>query len=222
MNVEYIKDNGYVVETSRATYVFDYVEGNLSGHYLRRDKPLIFLVSKDDPTYFSQSILAYEKTMIFSDDFNFAPFRKVFMMAHNENIHLGFSQIFSFNSGNGGLSYLIKEADVSIFCGGPMGISQNSNKQQYAILKQNFMEAIRPVFEFAPVDILIFGVNPMNQKDYDEGARYAIVGLGPKVFFPTRFGDYRDLSSFTTWASTMDKTRFYLPRHSNRKFEGVL
>lgn len=222
MNVEYINNNGYVVETDRATYVFDFVEGNLSGHYLRRDKPLLFVVSKDDPMYFSQSVLSYDKTTIFSNDFELAPYRKVFKMDVNENIHFGFAQIFSFDSGNGGLSYLIKEGDTSIFYGGSMGISQRSSTKSYEVLKSNFIDAMSPVMAHAPVDVLIFAVNPRNQHDYDEGARYAIVGLGPKVFFPIRFGNHRDISRFVDWSEKMDETKFYIPRHDNRKYEGVL
>ena len=222
MNIEYINNNGYVVESDRATYVFDFVEGKLSGNYLRRDKPLLFIVSKNDPAYFSQSVLSYDKTSIFSDDFEFNPYRKVFMMGDNENIHFGFAQVFSFDSGNGGMSYLIKEKDVSIFYGGSMGIAQSSSVKPYDVLKRDFISAMSPIMKYAPVDVLIFGVDPSNQKDYEEAARYAIVGLGPKVFFPTRFNDYRDIDSFINWSKSMDKTVFYMPRYDNRKFEGVL
>ena len=224
MNVEYVNDNGYIVETKQAVYVFDYVDGMLPGHYLRQKKPLVFLVTIDHPRHFSQGIFSYDKTIIVPYDMGFTPFRKVFMMEPHEMIHLGFAKIHSFPTLGKGVSYLIEEEDHKVFYAGNLNLWQYKERKKDSTIKkarEAFRDIVKEVISFAPLDALIFPVNPEIGDDYDEGARYAIVALSPRKFFPTQFEELSNIKSFMKWAKEFPDTGFYFPLHKNKKYEEV-
>ena len=224
MNVEYINNNGYIVETTRAVYVFDYVEGMLPAHYLRNTKPLIFLVTTNHPEHFSQAIFSYDKTVIFPWDMGFAPYRKVFMMEPYEMVHLGFAKLHSFASCKEGVSYVIEEEDCKIFYAGTLNCWQDREKKgthNALDARDAFVKSMKPIIQKAPFDLMMFPVNASVGSDYDEGARYAIVSCAPKRFFPTQFKSRDRILNFTNWTQTLPETKFFTPGYDNNVYREV-
>ncbi|NLC64213.1 MAG: hypothetical protein GX753_00915 [Erysipelothrix sp.] len=211
MNVEYINKNGYIVETDRAVYVFDYVEGRLPAAYLRNGKPLLFFVSNNGVHHYSESIYNYRKTVVLSYDVDVTPYSRVFKMKSNEMIHLGFAKVYSFSDLNEGISYAIVEDDVRVFFGGRLNMNENDSPYQNEL----YFDLVHKINKYAPYTIAILEVNINDGMRYMEGAQYFINHCKPRHLFPLNFGE---LDGFNESIRNRE-LKFYMPKFSNHKFE---
>lgn len=222
MRVEYIDNNGYIIETNKAVYVFNYVEGLLPSTYLRSPKPLVFFVSNGGKEYYSESIYAYKKTIIYSKDIQQDPYNKVFKMYPGDNIHLGFAKVYAHGSNRDGLIYIVKEDDVSFLVAGSFNnwhYQEFASEQRVQIETSYFLEVLKSISDFKPFDMIFFPVNPDIGYNYDYGAKRAVSMLEPKHFFPTQFKRNALITDFMTWAENKKDTKFYFPKYTNQRFE---
>ncbi len=221
LRVEYINNNGYIVETDKAVYVFDFVDGFLPATYLRKNKPLIFFVTNGDKEHYSQSIYSYRKTVIFAYDILQEPYNKVFKMYPNEMIHLGFAKVYTRPTTRDGVVYIIKEDDKTIIHAGNLNnyhYQEFSSAKRVELETQNFNECLNGLREFENPDILIAPVNPVIGFNYEYGAKRSTRVLNPKHFFPTQFRRYSEISSFVTFGEAEEGTEFHFPKYNNQEF----
>lgn len=222
MRVEYIDNNGYVVETKRAVYIFNYVEGLLPAAYLRSDKPLMFFVSNAGQEYYSQSVFAYKKSVIYSHDVPQDPVNKVFKMFPGDMVHLGYAKVYAHGSNRDGLIYVVEEEDFTIVCAGSFNnwhYQETSSLKRVEMETAYFLDVLKSIQDVSPVDILIFPVNPDMGYNYDYGARKAVARLKPRFFFPTQFKRRELISEFERWAHAGSGTQFFFPKYTNQRFE---
>lgn len=218
MSVEYINDYGYIVETERAVYVFDYVDGRLPSVYFRSNKPLLFFVSNKHQSHFSDSVFNYGKTVIFSYDIPLAPYSKAFKMKSDDMIHLGFAKVLAIKNPKGGLCFVVKESDRQIFYGSDLNLYQvtgHSNSTP-AYEKEIFFNTIQSIKKQGPFDIAILEVNDKLEEKYMEGPKYFLNHCEVSHLFPTHFGE---LDEFETYIKEETKTTLHVPKFTNHKFK---
>lgn len=161
MRVEYIDKNGYLLETSEAVYVFDYVDGRLPSHYLRQDKPLLFFVSCRDENHYSEGIYSYRKTVILSYDVDVTPYSKVFKVRPDDVVHLGFAKVYVVNNPKQGVCYVIKENGRTYLFTGNMNLrfKDNAADEHTAYQKELFLNTMNELRKHGPYDLAIFDVS---------------------------------------------------------------
>ena len=222
MRVEYIDNNGYVIETEKAVYVFNFVDGLLPGTYFRNNKPLIFFVSNGNREYYSEGIYSYKKTVIFSYDILQEPYQKVFKMYPNEMIHLGFAKVYAYGTTREGVVYVVKEDDKTFIDAGNLN---NWHYQEFSTTKrvemetENFLSTLMELEGHSNPDVLIFPVNAEIGYNYDHGAKRAVRILKPKHFFPTQYERLSRINEFINWTETEENTQFHFPKYNNQIFE---
>lgn len=218
MHVEYINKNGYIVETKRAVYVFDYVDGRLPAAYLRNSKPLLFFVSNKDDAHYSQSVFSYSKTVVLSYDVDVIPYSKVFKMKHDDMLHLGFAKVFAIQVPSGGLSYIIKEVDTTLLYASHLSLYalDDGNKLTPAYEKELFFNAVKLIKAYEPFDIAILEVNSDLGDRHVDGLEYILDRIEVGHVFPTNFNE---LDPFIAWHQTNNKFKFYQPKFTNHQFE---
>lgn len=222
MRVEYIDNNGYIIETDKAVYVFDFVEGLLPSTYLRSGKPLILLVSNGNPEFYSESIYVFKKTIIYSNDIKQEPYNKVFQMFPGDMVHLGFAKVHALGSNREGLIYIIEEDGKRFMHAGNFNnwhYQEYSTEKRVEIETSYFLEILDSLKDFKPLDILIFPVNATMGYNYDHGAKRAIRVLKPKHFFPTQFKRGALIQEFASWSAQQKDTETHIPKFTNQKFE---
>lgn len=223
INVEYINNAGYVVETDKAVYIFDYVEGLLPSRYLYSDKETFFLVTSRHRNHYNESIYSYGKTVILSSDILVSPYRNVFMMSAGDEIHLGFAKIRAYDSTGGGICYLIQEDELKMLHAGSLNNWHWSERftpteSRYEIHK--FNQILQEIAIHAPLDIVIFPLEPSMGEAYDRGARDVVDTLHPLCFFPMMA--HHDDSRFFDWATSRPITTCYQPKHDNQVFRNII
>lgn len=222
MKIEYISNNGYIVETDKAVYVFDFVDGLLPSSYFRKEKPFIFFVSNNNAEYYSQGIYFYRKTVIYSFDIPQDPYNQVFKMSPGDMVHLGFAKVHAFSSTREGVSYLIEEDDHKIFHAGSLNnwhYQDNYSEKRVQMETENFLGIIDSLKAYLPIDVMIFPVNASLGYNYDHGAKRVVRLLKPKHFFPTQFNRVSLIEEFVNWAANEKETKFYFPKYTNEDFE---
>lgn len=221
LRVEYINNNGYLIETNKAVYVFDFVDGFLPATYLRKNKPLIFFVTNNDKEHYSQSIYSYRKTVVFSYDIPQEPYNKVFKLYPNEMLHLGFAKVYTRPTTRDGLVYIIKEDDKTFIHAGNLNnyhYQEFSSEKRVELETQNFNACLNDLLEFENPDVLIFPLNPHIGFNYEYGAKRSVRLLKPKHFFPTQFRRLNEINNFINFSETEKKTQFHFPKFNNQEF----
>lgn len=221
MKVEYLDNNGYLIETDKAIYVFDFVEGLLSASYLRKQKPMLFFVSNQSPEHYSMGIDVYRKTIVYSYDIPQEPLSKVFKMYPKDMLHLGFAKVYAEDTTRDGVSYIIKEEDKTFIIAGNLNnwhYQEFSSDKRVELETERFLACIQELKCYENPDVLIFPVNPELGFNYAHGAKKAVRSLKPKHFFPTQFKRLRNIEEFIKWSETSD-TRFHFPKYNNENFE---
>lgn len=223
VNVEYINNAGYVVETEKAVYIFDYVEGLLPSRYLYSEKETFFFVTSRHRNHYNESIYSYGKTVILSSDILVSPYRNVFMMEPGDEIHLGFAKVRTYESTGGGVCYFIQEGDLKILHAGSLNNwhwKDTFTPAESRFETHRFHEILQEIAVYAPIDILMFTLEPSMGEDFDCGAREALDLLQPLCFFPIK--TKHDDSRFFNWAMSRPITTCYEPKHDNQVFRNII
>lgn len=218
MSVEYISNFGYIVETKQAVYVFDYVDGRLPSIYLRNDKPLLFFVSNKNKNHFSDSVFNYGKTVIFSYDVELVPYNRVFKMKSEDTIHLGFAKVHAIKNPKGGLCFVVKEDNRSIFYGSDLNmyhVKGRSNPTP-AFEKELFFNTIQSIKELEPFDVAILEVNANLKDYYIDGPKYFLNHCNVRHVFPTNFDAMTDFEKFIKEET---QSTLHIPKFTNHKFK---
>lgn len=224
INVEYIHDYGYIVETDHAIYIFDYVNGLLPSPYLLSGKETFFIVSSRHQENYSEAIYRFGKTVILSSDILVSPYRNVFKVSTGDTINLGFARIYVLPGAMSGVSYLIKEENISVyFAGSVQKFHSEGNAIEQRYEAQVFYDTIQTLSEFGPVDVVIARVNPELRDAFDSGPRYIIENVEPLHFFPMNFGpDIHAIAPLYEWGTMHLRTKFYVPLHDNFQFKNIV
>ncbi|AMC93156.1 hypothetical protein AOC36_03970 [Erysipelothrix larvae] len=223
LRVEFLGHSGFVVETDKAVYVFDFVYGNLPSHYLKNEsKPVLFLVSHHHEDHYSTSVFAYQMTTILSFDIDVVPYRDVFKVRPGDNINLGFAKIFVYPSTDDGVSYVIQEDNLTFMHSGDLNDwhwKTDSGVNEAKEATRSFREIVDRLVQYKGMDLMMFPVDPRLGRDFDQGARYIIEKLEPKIFIPMHYrGQIERLTPFIEWTQTVPSVHFEIPRHDNKYF----
>lgn len=222
MRVEYIDNNGYIIETEKAVYVFDFVDGLLPATYFRKTKPLIFFVSNNNQEYYSEGIYSYKKTVIYAYDIPQDPYNKVFKVFPGEMIHLGFAKVFAEGTTRDGVTFIIQEDDKTMIHAGNLNnwhYQEFASEKRVEIETEHFLSCVKELEKYGDIDVLIFPVNSDVGYNYDHGAKRASRILKPKHFFPTQFRRTNNIEEFMNWTKGEDMTTYHFPKYNNQSFE---
>lgn len=222
LNVEYLDNCGYTVETESGIYVFDYVGGQLPSHYLFSKKPTYFFVTSTDEKRFSDSILAYRKPVFYGGSKNVTGSIDVQKVEPGDILHLGHARVYVYQATRSGVYFCIEEKHRVIVHGGDLNNwhwSRLSTQRQIKAAVERFENAVIPLHRFETIDLMMFSIDPEMMQDYDLGARTVIKRFKPKYFFPMQFGEsIHNLESFLNWTEQIASTQCYKPLYKNHIF----
>lgn len=223
MKIEYINHSGYVVETDAAIYIFDFVEGTLPSHYLRTSKPVVFLVSHHHEDHYSSSVFTYRKTVILAYDIQITPYKDCFVVSPGDVLNLGFAKIYAFGSTDEGVSFVVVDNDTKILHGGDLNDwhwRDSSSVKDANEATKWFKSVMETLIPFAPIDVMMFAVDPRLGTGFYDGARYAVETLKPKYFFAMHYNDnYKRMTPFIDWIQDQKDVKFEVPKHDNKLYE---
>jgi L-ascorbate metabolism protein UlaG (beta-lactamase superfamily) len=194
VNITYLYNSGFKVETKNHVLIFDYWQGNIGENDLRTNKKVIVLSSHSHGDHFNDVILSWMeinpdiKYILSSDievDVNNCNINK---LSAYEELTVGEVYIKAYGSTDIGVSFLVKVDGINIFHAGDLnwwhwkGDPEDENERA----EHWFIEEVLKL-KGEKIDIAFFPVDPRLEENYDLGAEYFIYEIKPKLFVPMHF-----------------------------------
>jgi L-ascorbate metabolism protein UlaG (beta-lactamase superfamily) len=194
VNITYLYNSGFKVETKNHVLIFDYWQGNIGENDLRTNKKVIVLSSHSHGDHFNDVILSWMeinpdiKYILSSDievDVNNCNINK---LSAYEELTVGEVYIKAYGSTDIGVSFLVKVDGINIFHAGDLnwwhwkGDPEDENERA----EHWFIEKVLKL-KGEKIDIAFFPVDPRLEENYDLGAEYFIYEIKPKLFVPMHF-----------------------------------
>ena len=200
MNVTYIHHSGFLVETDRFYYLFDYEKGSFP--QMDTAKPIFVLSSHSHYDHYNPEVfsLLEEAGMqdiraILSDDIEAHGNRNVLSVAPGKEYDLGPQQtLTTFRSTDLGVAFLIEDQGKLIYHAGDLndwvweGEPEDDNREMTA----NYREEIRLLSEklqHREVDTAFVVLDPRQERDYDRGLCYFLEHIPAKAVYPMHYWD---------------------------------
>ena len=200
MNVTYIHHSGFLVETDRFYYLFDYENGSLPP--MDTAKPIFVLSSHSHYDHYNPEVfsLLEEAGMqdiraILSDDIEAPGNRNVLSVAPGKEYDLGPQQtLTTFRSTDLGVAFLIEDQGKLIYHAGDLndwvweGEPEDDNREMTA----NYREEIHLLSEklqHREIDVAFVVLDPRQEQDYDRGLCYFLEHIPAKAVYPMHYWD---------------------------------
>ena len=200
MNVTYIHHSGFLVETDRFYYLFDYEKGSLPK--IDTAKPIFVLSSHSHYDHYNPEVfsLLEEAGMqdiraILSDDIEAPGNRNVLSVAPGKEYNLGPQQtLTTFRSTDLGVAFLLEDQGKLIYHAGDLndwvweGEPEDDNREMTA----NYREEIRLLsgkLQHREIDVAFVVLDPRQERDYDRGLCYFLEHIPAKAVYPMHYWD---------------------------------
>lgn len=220
--VEYLNHSGYLVETEEHMILFDYVKGELP----KLDKPTLVIVTHGHKDHFNPEILNLKgdvKILLSSDikeEYDIKHQSNVFYIDKDEKRYIGDFQVETFGSTDAGMSAFVYVDNTGIFHAGDLNlwIWPEDTKEERKEMTEDFSDEVRKIRR-KNVEIAMFPADPRMGEYAISGLIYFIDSVKPNHLFPMHFWDNFDaLEDYKDKVNT-GKTKFYIPKKDNEKFE---
>lgn len=196
MNVQYVYHSGFIAETDKNVFVFDYYQGLVN----LKDKNIYVFSSHVHPDHFNPLIFEWQKERpniqyILSSDIegnNSIPLNRdnITFISPYEEIHINDLKIKAYNSTDEGVSFLVECGGIHIFHAGDLNWWYWQGEPQAEIEKAEkmFKDELQKI-KGEHIDIAFFPVDPRLEQYYSIGAEYFIQEITPQILVPMHFGD---------------------------------
>lgn len=191
MNVSFIGHSGFLVETERFYYLFDYEKGNFPE--MDRKKPIFVLSSHGHGDHYNPEVFPLLKGMgsvraVLSEDI--APPMEALSVAPGQEYSLAEGvQLTTFRSTDLGVAFLIEEDGVLFYHAGDLndwvwaGEPEAYNRE----MTENYREQIDLLakkLEGRTLDTAFVVLDPRQESDYDRGMVYFLEQIPVKKVYP--------------------------------------
>jgi L-ascorbate metabolism protein UlaG (beta-lactamase superfamily) len=214
MNVTYLGHSGFLVETERAYYLFDYIRGKLPD--FSADKRLYVFASHSHADHFSmkifdENIAAYATAYILGNDIKRKFRRSLPDCAANsiDKIHWGQADItldfqdcsvFHLKSTDIGVAFVVSEENASIYHAGDLNWWHKDDKDKAwnKNMEVNFKREIDKL-KNTPLDVAFVPLDPRLGDSYYKGFKYFLDTVMVKKVFPMHlWEDYSVIGRYIT------------------------
>jgi L-ascorbate metabolism protein UlaG (beta-lactamase superfamily) len=206
MKVIYLGHSGFLVETGRAYYLFDYIRGKLP--QWENDKPLYIFASHSHEDHFSPLIFDKElaertKAYVFGRDIvrKLNKKKSELMRLYGEKIccgepgeelHLSDCHVMSFKSTDIGAAFILTEGETIIYHAGDLnwwhweGDTKAHNRNMEVNYKRE-IERISGYLNGRNINIAFVPLDPRLLEAYHYGMDYLLTAVDTEVVFPMHF-----------------------------------
>ena len=198
MNVTYIHHSGFLVETERFYYLFDYEKGHLPN--LDGAKPIFVLSSHSHEDHYNSQVfsLLFASGMrhiraIFSDDIEAPAGIETLHVSPGKTYALGPQQrLTTFRSTDLGVAFLLEDQQELIYHAGDLNdwVWEEESEADNTEMTANYRREIdRLAGELGhrEIDIAFVVLDPRQEKDYDRGLCYFLENIPAKRVYPMHY-----------------------------------
>ena len=198
MNVSYIHHSGFLVETERFYYLFDYEKGCLPE--MNRDKPIFVLSSHGHADHYNPEVFSMLKAAgmrqiqaILSDEIEPPVTVEALQVSPTKKYALGPQQtLFTFRSTDLGVAFLIEDQEMLIYHAGDLNDwvwdeeEPSYNVQMTADYRRQ-IDLLADALEQREIDVAFVVLDPRQEKDYDRGMCYFLDKILVDQVYPMHY-----------------------------------
>ena len=198
MNVTYIHHSGFLVETDRFYYLFDYDKGCLPE--MDAEKPIFVLSSHGHADHYNAEIFSLladcgmrHIRAILSDDIEAPANISTLLIAPESDYDLGLQQkLTTFRSTDLGVAFLIEDREHLIYHAGDLNdwVWDDESDAYNAQMTINYRRQIQLLSEklgHRELDVAFVVLDPRQEKDYDRGLCYFLENIPAKQVYPMHY-----------------------------------
>ena len=200
MNTTYIHHSGFLVETERCYYLFDYESGDLPE--LNRDKPIFVLSSHSHSDHYNPEIFPVltdlgmkEIRAVLSDDIQAPAEVNVLSVSPNQAYDLGSGiRLTTFRSTDLGVAFLIEDGGALIYHAGDLNDwvwdeePEEYNRQMTADYRAP-IDLLAQTLDGRCIDLAFVVLDPRQEGDYDRGLCYFLEHIPAEQVYPMHYWD---------------------------------
>lgn len=200
MNITYIHHSGFLVETDRFYYLFDYEKGDLP--QLDVTKPIFLLSSHShgdhyNPEVFSLLRKAGMRTVraVLSDDIEVPGDVDTLSVAAGSEYRLGDRQtLTTFLSTDLGVAFLLEEEDFLIYHAGDLNDwvwdeeTEDYNREMTASYRSQ-IRLLSETLKGRKVHAAFVVLDPRQEKNYDRGMVHFLENIDTDLVYPMHYWD---------------------------------
>jgi L-ascorbate metabolism protein UlaG (beta-lactamase superfamily) len=200
MRVTYIHHSGFLVETDRFYYLFDYEKGALPE--MDVEKPIFVLSSHSHGDHYHPEIfrLLKERGMrhiraVLSDDIAAPENVDVLPVSPGKEYELGTQQkLTTFRSTDLGVAFLMEDQNRLIYHAGDLNdwVWEEETEEYNREMTANYRKEIQALSESVnhrEVDLAFVVLDPRQEKDYDRGMCFFLENIPAKQVYPMHYWD---------------------------------
>jgi len=200
MKVTYIHHSGFLVETDRFYYLFDYEQGSLPE--MDAAKPILVLSSHSHGDHYNPEIFSLLKDSgmrhiraILSDDIEAPESVDSLLVSPETTYDLGHQQkLVTFRSTDLGVAFLIEDQGALIYHAGDLNDwvweeeSDAYNEEMTANYRRQ-IDLLARELDRREIDAAFVVLDPRQEKDYDRGMCYFLENISAKKVYPMHYWD---------------------------------
>ena len=200
MQVTYIHHSGFLLETDRCYYLFDYEKGRLPE--MDAAKPIFVLSSHSHADHYNPEIFSLLKASgmryiraILSDDIEAPVNIDSLQVSPDKRYELSPQQtLTTFRSTDLGVAFLVEDQGTLIYHAGDLNDwvweeeSDAYNEEMTANYRKQ-IDLLSQELGSREIDIAFVVLDPRQEKDYDRGMRYFLENISVKQVYPMHYWD---------------------------------
>ena len=200
MNVTYIHHSGFLVETDRCYYLFDYEKGSLP--QLNAEKPVFLFSSHSHADHYNAAVFpllaaagAQHIRTVLSEDIDPPAGVEALWVSPEQTYELGSQQrLFTLRSTDLGVAFFIEDGQTLLYHAGDLNDwvwddeSDEYNKQMTADYRGQ-MAMLAQKLGQRTLDAAFVVLDPRQEADYDRGLCYLMEHIPAKRVWPMHYWD---------------------------------
>ena len=204
MKITYIHHSGFLVETDRCYYLFDYEKGSLPE--MDVTKQIFVLSSHGHHDHYNAEIFSVLNnygmqniSAILSDDIEPPENVDVLQVAARNEYHLGLGKtLTTFESTDVGVAFLIEDKGEIIYHAGDLNDwvweeeSDSYNEQMTKDYRKQ-IKLLSKKLNGREIDVAFVVLDPRQEKDYDKGMCYFLEHIPVKEVYPMHYWGKPDI-----------------------------
>lgn len=204
MKITYIHHSGFLVETERCYYLFDYEKGSLPK--MDATKQIFVLSSHGHHDHYNAEIFSVLNnygmqniSAILSDDIEPPENLDVLQVAAGNEYHLSLGQtLTTFESTDVGVAFLIEDKGEIIYHAGDLNdwVWEEESDSYNEQMTKDYRKQIKLLSEKLngrEIDVAFVVLDPRQEKDYDKGMCYFLEHIFVKEVYPMHYWGKPDI-----------------------------
>ena len=198
MKVTYMHHSGFLVETDRNYYLFDYETGTIPE--MNPEKPVLVLSSHSHGDHYHPEIfsLLEARSMqqiraVLSDDIEVPAGVHALSVSPGQEYNLGPQQkLTTFRSTDLGVAFLIEDEQELIYHAGDLNdwVWEEETDEYNAQMTADYRREIMILSEWLnhrPIDVAFVVLDPRQERDYDRGMCFFLENIPAKKVYPMHY-----------------------------------